>query len=100
MLDNSICLEGGVWSIDGKKKLVGTKTVSWAEGADIEESGEPAAKKCKSNVNFAAVFAEIYQHRELTAAEQCGRYLATELISQGADTILAEAKAANEASSK
>ena len=95
VLDNSISLEGGVWSIDGKKKLVSSKTVSWEEGADLEP-GEPLAKKCKSNVNFAAVFAEIYQHRELTAAEQCGRLLATELISQGADKILAEAKTANE----
>ena len=97
VLDNSVSLVGGVWSIDGKQKLKGSKTVSFAEGADIDGSEEPLAKKCKSNVNFAAVFAEIFPHRELTAAEQCGRYLATELISLGADKILAEAKAANEA---
>ena len=100
VLDNSICLEGGVWSLDGQEKLKSVKTVSFTEGADIEgdgDTGEPAAKKCKSNVNFAAVFAEIYSHRELTAAERCGRFLAKELISQGAEKILAEAKAANDA---
>jgi len=97
VLDNSVSLVGGVWSIDGKQKLKGSKTVSFADGSDLDGNDEPLAKKCKSNVNFAAVFAEIYPHRELTAAEQCGRYLATELISQGADKILAEAKAANEA---
>ena len=100
VLDNSICLEGGVWSLDGKEKLKSVKTVSFSDGADIEGEGdtaEPAAKKCKSNVNFAAVFAEIFGHRELTAAERCGRFLAKELISQGAERILAEAKAANDA---
>ena len=97
VLDNSVMLEGGVWSIDGKEKLKSSKTVSFSDGADIEGEGEPLAKKCKSNVNFAAVFAEIYSHRELTAAEQCGRTLATELISRGAEKILAEAKAANAA---
>jgi len=100
VLDNSICLEGGVWSLDGQEKLKSVKTVSFTDGADIEGEGdteEPAAKKCKSNVNFAAVFAEIFSHKELTAAERCGRFLAKELISQGAEKILAEAKAANEA---
>ena len=84
-----------MWSIDGKQKLKSSKTVSFSDGSDLDS--EPVAKKCKSNVNFAAVFAEIYPHRELTAAEQCGRYLAGELIKQGADKILAEAKAANDA---
>ena len=98
VLNNSICLEGGVWSLDGQEKLKSVKTVSFTSGADIDGEGEePAAKRCKSNVNFAAVFAEIYSHRELTAAERCGRFLAKELISQGAEKILAEAKAANDA---
>ena len=100
VLDNSICLEGGVWSLDGQEKLKSVRTVSFTDGAGMEGEGdteEPAAKKCKSNVNFAAVFAEIFSHKELTAAERCGRFLATELISQGAEKILAEAKAANEA---
>ena len=98
VLDNGIELLGGVWSIDGKEKLTGTRTVSFTEGESLEagEAGEPQKKKCRSNVNFAAVFAELLQHSALTAAEECGRLLASDLISQGADRILREAKAANE----
>ena len=101
VLDNGLELHGGVWSIDGKEKLTGKRTVSFTEGESLEagkdgEDGEPQKKKCRSNVNFAAVFAELLQHSALTAAEQCGRLLASDLISQGAERILKEAKAANE----
>ena len=100
VLDNGVRLEGGVWSLDGTTSLKGVKVVSWEGGVEAGEddgAGEPARKKCKSNVNFAAVFAELLPHRELTAAERCGRFLATELQGRGADKILREAKAANAA---
>jgi len=102
VLDNGLELLGGVWSIDGKEKLTGKRRVSFSEGASLPEpepepeTGEPQKKKCRSNVNFAAVFAELLQHSALTAAERCGRLLASDLISQGAERILKEAKSANE----
>ena len=96
VLDNGLSLEGGVWSIDGKEKLTGKSTVSFAEGASLQGDDEPQSKKCRSNVNFAAVFADLFQHEALTAAEKCGRLLAADLISRGAEKILREAKAAND----
>ena len=95
VLDNGVSLHGGVWSIDGAISLKAKKTVNFWSDDDLD--GEPTpAKRCKSNVNFAAVFAELLPHSELLAAEKCGRYLATELIGRGADKILKEAKEANE----
>jgi len=95
VLDNGVSLHGGVWSIDGAISLKAKKTVNFLSDDDLD--GEPTpAKRCKSNVNFAAVFAELLPHSELLAAEKCGRYLATELIGRGADKILKEAKEANE----
>ena len=103
VMEDGVSLEGGVWSIDGKEKLTGKREVSFSDGSSLEgeegkegEEGEPQKKKCKSNVNFAAVFADIFQHEALTAAEQCGKLLASDLISRGAEKILQEAKAANE----
>jgi len=96
ILDNGVSLHGGVWSIDGSTCIKAKKIVNFT-GEDKEiEDGPTAAKRCKSNVNFAAIFAELLPHRELIAAERCGRNLATELIGQGASVILQEAKAANE----
>ena len=40
------------------------------------------------------------EHEALTAAEKCGKLLASDLISRGAEKILQEAKSANEASQK
>ena len=96
VLEDGLELEGGVWSIDGKEKLTGKKTVPFADGADLDGDMEPQKKKCRSNVNFAAVFAELLDHSALTAAEKCGRLLANDLISLGAERILREAKAAND----
>ena len=95
VMDDGLSLEGGVWSIDGKEKLTGKREVSFSDGSSIDE-GEPQKKKCKSNVNFAAVFADILEHAALTAAEKCGKLLASDLISRGAEKILQEAKSANE----
>lgn len=95
VLDNGISLHGGVWSIDGKISLKAKKIVNFVSDDDLDCEASPP-KKCKSNVNFAAVFAELLPHSQLTAAEQCGRYLATELIGRGADKILRDAKEANE----
>eukprot|EP00092_Neocalanus_flemingeri_P038321 GFUD01041719.1.p1 GENE.GFUD01041719.1~~GFUD01041719.1.p1 ORF type:complete len:360 (+),score=98.51 GFUD01041719.1:65-1144(+) len=95
VLDNGVSLHGGVWSIDGQTSLKAKKIVNFVNDDDLD--GEPSPpKRCKSKVNFAAVFAELLPHSELIAAEKCGRYLATELIGRGADKILKEAKEANE----
>ena len=97
VMEDGLSLEGGVWSIDGKEKITGKREVSFSEGSSLdEEHDEPQKKKCKSNVNFAAVFADILQHEALTAAERCGKLLASDLISRGAEKILQEAKSANE----
>ena len=98
VMEDGLSLEGGVWSIDGKEKLTGKREVSFSEGSSLDgDDGEPEKKKkCKSKVNFAAVFADILQHEALTAAEQCGKLLASDLISRGAEKILQEAKSANE----
>ena len=99
VMEDGLSLEGGVWSIDGKEKLTGKREVSFSEGSSLDgDDGEPQKKKCKSNVNFAAVFADILQHEALTAAEQCGKLLASDLISRGAEKLLQEAKSANESS--
>ena len=104
VMEDGLSLEGGVWSVDGKQKLTGKREVSFSEGSSIDgdddDEGEPQKKKCKSNVNFAAIFADKFQHEALTAAEKCGKLLASDLISRGAEKILQEAKSANEASQK
>jgi len=94
VLDNGVSLHGGVWSIDGATSLKAKKIVNFVDDDDLD-GGPTPAKKCKSKVNFAAVFAELLPHSELIAAERCGRYLATELIGRGAEKILREAKEAN-----
>ena len=101
VMEDGLSLEGGVWSVDGKQKLTGKREVSFSEGSSIEgDDGEPQKKKCKSNVNSAAIFADKFMHEALTAAEKCGKLLASDLISRGAEKILQEAKSANEASQK
>ena len=40
VLDNSVCLEGGVWSLDGSQKLTSSRSVSFSSGSDIAEDGE------------------------------------------------------------
>ena len=97
VMEDGLSLEGGVWSIDGKEKITGKREVSFSEGSSLDgEDDEPQKKKCKSNVNFAAVFVDILQHEALRAAEQCGKLLASDLIKRGAQKILQEAKSANE----
>jgi len=95
VLDNGVSLHGGVWSIDGMTSLKGKKVVNFVDEEDDLAADPTPAKKCKSNVNFAAVFASLLPHSELIGAERCGRYLATELIGRGAEKILKEAKEAN-----
>jgi len=95
VLDNGVSLHGGVWSIDGKTSLKGKKVVNFVDDDDDLAVDPTPIKRCKSNVNFAAVFASLLPHSELICAEKCGRYLATELIGKGADKILKEAKEDN-----
>jgi len=95
VLDNGILLKGGVWSIDGKTSLKGKNIANFTDEDELIEGASPP-KRCKSNVNFAAVFADLLPHSELIAAERCGRYLATDLIAKGAEKILKEAKEAND----
>ena len=93
ILDYGVSLIEGVWSIDGSVSLKSKKIVNFEDSGEQDEPS--SAKRCKSNVNFAAVFAEILSHSELIAAERCGRYLAKELIGCGAEKILKEAKEVN-----
>jgi len=95
VLDNGVSLHGGVWSIDGMTSLKGKRVVNFVDDDDDLAADPTPAKKCKSNVNFAAVFASLLPHSELIGAERCGRYLATDLIGRGAEKILKEAKEIN-----
>jgi hydroxymethylbilane synthase len=84
-----VSLTGGVWSLDGSKSLKATKTEQFKENS--------SPKRRKSDIDtFAAIKAENLDQDELIAAEFVGRSLAEELLSQGAKSILEEAKSQND----
>jgi len=94
VLDNSVELHGGVWSLDGSRSVVSSSKENFDEDDDLEDGCSPPKRVCpNSAVNFSAVFAEQLPHSQLKAAEKCGVLLAKDLISKGADVILKEVKA-------
>lgn len=87
---SGVTLNGGVWSLDGSKSLKGEKTTSFSDN-------HSASKRRKSDVDtFAAIKADNFDQDELRSAELVGRTLAEELLSQGAKSILQEAKSLND----
>jgi hydroxymethylbilane synthase len=85
-----VSLTGGVWSLDGSKSLKATKTEQFKQNSS-------SPKRRKSDIDtFAAIKAENLDQDELIAAELVGRSLAEELLSQGAKSILEEAKSQND----
>jgi len=85
-----VSLTGGVWSLDGSKSLKATKTEQFKQNSS-------SPKRRKSDIDtFAAIKAENLDQDELIAAELVGRSLADELLSQGAKSILEEAKSQND----
>jgi len=87
--ETCIELKGGVWSIDGQQSLQSSHSVSFPD--------KNPAKRTKNSAAYVAIVAENVPLTELEAAEQCGKELAERLIEQGAEKILKEAKAANNA---
>ena len=74
-------MQGGVWALDGKRKIVSKVKVNFEVEDDLEEKDEGPSpgkrRKCPTSaVNFASVFADLLPHSELAAAERCGVQLA------------------------
>jgi len=94
--DSSVRLVGGVWSLDGTEFLKGEEEGEFQE----KDEGSPPKKTKNGDLpgTFAAIKAENLDQDELSTAEQVGSKLAQQLIDQGADKILREAKSQNEKS--
>jgi len=85
-----VSLTGGVWSLDGSKSLKASKSTSFKDNSS-------SPKRRKSDIDtFAAIKAENMDQDELKAAELVGRSLAEDLLTQGAKSILEEAKSQND----
>jgi hydroxymethylbilane synthase len=84
---SSIELIGGVWSLDGKTSLVQNCAVQLK---DFGGYGEEPSR------SYVAIIAPELPTHELAAAESCGQQLAQKLLDEGAEAILAAAKAENE----
>jgi hypothetical protein len=86
-----LCLEAGVWSLDGKKCLMKK------DNATIKIEDEPPKKVAKREPTlFAGIKASDLDERELVLAEKLGIKVAEELIEAGGLEIMTEARLENE----
>ncbi|XP_034235217.1 porphobilinogen deaminase [Thrips palmi] len=91
----TLVLEGGVWSLDGDQKL--TKKLS----CNLEKSSEePPRKKSapSQQTTFCGIVSPASDIEHYRAAFKLGQDLASALISEGASSIMEEARKANEPS--
>ncbi|XP_059484276.1 porphobilinogen deaminase [Neocloeon triangulifer] len=88
--NDSLSLEAGVWSLDGKKSLKRTKETT------IKSNEEPPKKIAKADVLFAGIKAGKLDEHELRLAQDLGIQVAEDLIKAGALEIMDEARAENE----
>ena len=89
----TIVLEGGVWSLDGKEQRRAKMSKELCAKKETESEGSAMANEFSSVVASGEVMLE----SEMRIAEELGAELAKELLKQGAGEILAIAKAANSA---
>ena len=97
VLPTGIRLTGGVWSLDGRQHVGGERLAEFPAVIEGNKEENSSSSANLSVMTYAAICALNLVAGELAAAEQCGLVLAEELIGQGAEKILREAKAQNEA---
>jgi len=89
--NDNLCLEAGVWSLDGKKCLLKKDDI------DIKvEEGPPKKVAKRDDALFAGIQAGKLDEQELILAEALGIRVAEELIEAGGLEIMQEARAENE----
>jgi hypothetical protein len=87
-----LSLEGGVWSIDGKKSLIKKKQIT----VKVEDEEPPKKVAKKEETLYAGIMATKLDKRELSLAQDLGISLAEELIEAGGLDIMQEARLENE----
>lgn len=87
-----MCLEAGVWSIDGKKSLIKKKQTT----IKVEDDEPPKKVAKKEETLYAGIMATKLDKRELSLAQEMGISVAEELIEAGALDIMHEARLENE----
>ncbi len=95
VLPAGIRLAGGVWSLDGSRHIGAVQLQDFPViTAGNNENGHEIANSVAAS--YAAIAASNLMTAELVAAEQCGKALANQLIGEGAEAILKEARAQND----
>jgi hypothetical protein len=90
--NDTLSLEGGVWSIDGKKSLIKKKQIT----VKVEDEEPPKKVAKKEETLYAGIMATKLDKRELSLAQELGISLAEELIEAGGLDIMQEARLENE----
>jgi hydroxymethylbilane synthase len=96
MLSGAVSLAGGVWSLDGQQHVGGVHRQEFPTVIDRMQNARGDGRPPGEVETYAEICALNLAPTELAAAEQCGRLLAEQLIGQGAEIILREAKAQND----
>jgi porphobilinogen deaminase len=97
VLPAGIRLAGGVWSLDGSRHIGAVQLQDFpviTAGSNENENGHESTNG--ATASYAAIAASNLMTAELVAAEQCGKALAHQLIGEGAEAILKEARAQND----
>jgi hypothetical protein len=87
-----LCLEAGVWSIDGKKSLIKKKQIT----VKVEDEEPPRKVAKKEESLYAGIMATKLDAKELSIAQEMGISVAEELIEAGGLEIMQEARLENE----
>ncbi|KAK8738012.1 hypothetical protein OTU49_004347 [Cherax quadricarinatus] len=95
VMEDSLTLKGGVWSLDGSEELVHTMTILTREPDTSSDSLRPPKKIAKTCITFCGIVPLPEQKDVMTRANQLGKSLAQTLLDKGADQILKAAKAQN-----
>lgn len=92
----TLSLQAGVWSLDGKKHILRSKTVDLK---DCSDAPPPAKMQRRMSTKlYAGISAQNLTPSELDAAEKLGEDVAAQLQKAGATPIMDEARAENELS--
>jgi hydroxymethylbilane synthase len=97
VLPAGIRLAGGVWSLDGSRHIGAVQLQDFPviTAGGNNENGHESSNGAAA-ASYAAIAASNLMTAELVAAEQCGKALAHQLIGEGAEAILKEARAQND----
>ncbi len=96
VLPACIRLAGGVWSLDGSRHIGAVQLQDFPViiASSSNENGHEGTNDVAAS--YATIAASNLMTAELVAAEQCGKALAHQLIGEGAEAILKEARAQND----